>query len=164
MSRKAGRSGAEANAPLSGDRADNPDVSVTSRFWDQVWDFSNEDANPAMGSHDKRVLAQFRCNPALTMISQLNGLGWRLAQLSVCLRKRRSAAEVLLAWLVWRCQRSTSSSPSSPKNSVIDESSPQQHPTRFMDLSYQSSARVTLTGAGPAPSGARSPLVRTSDA
>ena len=61
MSRKAGRSEAKANAPLvSGDRADNPDVSLTSRFWDQVWDFSNEDANPAMGSHDKRIYWSFK--------------------------------------------------------------------------------------------------------
>jgi hypothetical protein len=111
-----------------------------------------------------KVLAHFRCNPALMMISQLDGLGLRLAQLSVCLRKRGSAGEVLLAWLVWRCQRSTSSLPFITEELGIDESSPQQHPTRFMDLSYQTSARVTLTGAGPAPSVARSPLVRTSDA
>ncbi len=54
MIRKARRSGATPNAPrVSGDRADNPDVSLASKFWDDVWDFSNEDGNPAVGSHDK---------------------------------------------------------------------------------------------------------------
>ena len=60
MSRRAKRSDARANALVSGDRADNPEVSLTSRFWDDVWDFSKEDANPAMGSHDKRIYWSFK--------------------------------------------------------------------------------------------------------
>ena len=61
MIRKARRSGATPNAPrVSGDRADNPDVSLASRFWDDVWDFSNEDGNPAVGSHDKRIYWSFK--------------------------------------------------------------------------------------------------------
>ena len=52
MSRQASQSNARANVLVSGDRADNPAVSLTSRFWDSVWDFSNEDGNPAAGSHD----------------------------------------------------------------------------------------------------------------
>jgi hypothetical protein len=60
MSRQASRSIARANALVSGDRADNPDVSLASRFWDGVWDFSNEDGNPAAGSHDKRIYWSFK--------------------------------------------------------------------------------------------------------
>ena len=60
MSRQASRSNARANALVSGDRADNPDVSLASRFWDGVWDFSNEDGNPAAGSHDKRIYWSFK--------------------------------------------------------------------------------------------------------
>ncbi len=60
MSRQASQSNARANVLVSGDRADNPAVSLTSRFWDSVWDFSNEDGNPAVGSHDKRIYWSFK--------------------------------------------------------------------------------------------------------
>ena len=60
MSRQASRPIARANALVSGKRADNPDVSLASRFWDGVWDFSNEDGNPAAGSHDKRIYWSFK--------------------------------------------------------------------------------------------------------
>lgn len=33
----------------------NPEVSLVSRFQDEVWDFSNENRNPAAGSRDKRI-------------------------------------------------------------------------------------------------------------
>ncbi len=38
----------------------NPEVSLVSRFQDKVWDFSNENRNPAAGSGDKRVHWPFR--------------------------------------------------------------------------------------------------------
>jgi integrase len=61
MSCRTTRSVAMANAALvSGDRADNPDVSLTSKFVDDIWDFSNEDGNPAVGSHNKRVYWSFK--------------------------------------------------------------------------------------------------------
>jgi integrase len=46
--------------PLRGSCTDNPQVSVVSRFCDDVWDFSNEDTNPAMGINDKRIRWSFR--------------------------------------------------------------------------------------------------------
>ena len=41
-------------------RAQNPEVSSVSRFWDEVWDFSNEDKNPALGTHQKKIYWSFR--------------------------------------------------------------------------------------------------------
>jgi len=38
----------------------NPEVSLVSRFQDKVWDFTNENRNPAAGSGDKRVHWPFR--------------------------------------------------------------------------------------------------------
>jgi hypothetical protein len=40
-------------------RVGNPQVSLNSRFSDYVWDFSNENRNPATGGHDKRILWSF---------------------------------------------------------------------------------------------------------
>ena len=38
---------------------DNPQVSSISRFCDDVWDFSDENRNPAMGRADKRICWSF---------------------------------------------------------------------------------------------------------
>ncbi len=40
--------------------AQNPEVSLVSRFRDEVWDFSNENRNPAAGSADKQICWSFR--------------------------------------------------------------------------------------------------------
>lgn len=42
-----------------GPRVDNPQVSLNSRFSDHVWDFSNENRNPATSGHDKQIFWSF---------------------------------------------------------------------------------------------------------
>jgi len=61
MSRNAKQSAAKQRTQgESGSRADNPAVSLISEFNDDVWDFSNEDANPAASSHSKRIYWSFK--------------------------------------------------------------------------------------------------------
>ena len=45
---------------LVGCNGDNPQVSDVSRFQDDVWDFSNEDRNPARGNGEKTLCWPFR--------------------------------------------------------------------------------------------------------
>ena len=49
-----------AATEFSGSDRDNPRVSAVSRFDDDVWDFSNEDKNPARSSTDTKVCWSFR--------------------------------------------------------------------------------------------------------
>jgi hypothetical protein len=62
MSRRSNRLPATAAgmARPRGLRVDNRQVSLNSRFSDHVWDFSNENRNPAAGGHDKRIFWSFK--------------------------------------------------------------------------------------------------------
>ncbi|HAX42388.1 MAG TPA: hypothetical protein DCY80_07520 [Solibacterales bacterium] len=55
-----GAPGAATPGARLGARDDNLQVTSTSRFWDVVWDFSNENRNPAAGRSDKRIRWAFK--------------------------------------------------------------------------------------------------------
>lgn len=59
MSHRSKRPPAAADAQR-GDRDSNPHVSSASRFCEEVWDFSDENRNPAAGRYDKRICWSFK--------------------------------------------------------------------------------------------------------
>jgi hypothetical protein len=48
-----------AGLQLAGSGGENPEVSAVSRFHDDVWDFLNEDRNPARGPSEKKICWSF---------------------------------------------------------------------------------------------------------
>ena len=61
MSRQAVRptERAPVGPQLAGSAGEDPEVSEVSKFHDDVWDFSNEDRNPARGPSDKKISWSF---------------------------------------------------------------------------------------------------------